>query len=170
MTLIPTGENEYTERHGGDYEDFEPGMVINHWPGRTLTESDNTWLTLLLMNQHPLHFDQIYAAQTTYGRVLVNSSITLALVGGMTVQALSARAIANLGWDKVRLSAPVFVGDTLYARSRILSKRLSRSRPGQGVITVETTGLKADGDVVIVFERAFLVHCRDKSVSEGSKE
>jgi acyl dehydratase len=159
MTLIRTGENEYTERHGGDYEDFEPGMVINHWPGRTITETDNTWLTLLLMNQHPLHFDENYAAGTEYGRVLVNSSITLALVGGMTVQATSARAIANLGWDRVRLAAPVFVGDTLYARTRVLAKRLSKSRPGQGIVTVETTGLKADRQMVITFERSFLVAC-----------
>lgn len=168
MTLTQVGENEYTESYGGDYEDFEQGMVINHWPGRTLTESDNTWLTLLLMNQHPLHFDKIYAAQTNYGKVLVNSSITLALIGGMTVQTLSARAIANLGWDKVRLKDPVFVGDTLYARSRILSKRLSKSRHNQGIITVETTGLKASGEVVIVFERSFLVYCRDFTPSEDS--
>lgn len=158
MTLIRTGDNEYVERHGGDYDDFEPGMVIHHWPGRTITETDNTWLTLLLMNQHPLHFDQTYAAGTAYGRVLVNSSITLALVGGMTVQALSARAVANLGWDKVRLAEPVFVGDTLYARSRILSKRPSQSRPGQGIITVATTGFKASGETVITFERSFLAH------------
>ncbi|GAA4680264.1 MaoC family dehydratase [Streptomyces chumphonensis] len=161
MALRRTGENEYTEEHGGDYEDFEPGMVIRHWPGRTLSEADNTWLTLLLMNQHPLHFDENYAAGTGYGRVLVNSSITLALVGGMTVQALSARAVANLGWDRVRLAEPVFVGDTLYATSRILSKRWSRSRPGQGIVTVETTGTKATGETVIVFERSFLARSRE---------
>jgi acyl dehydratase len=79
----------------------------------------------------------------------------------MTVQALSARAVANLGWDRVRLREPVFVGDTLYAASRILGKRLSASRPGQGIITVETTGTKATGETVIVFERSFLVRCRD---------
>ncbi len=165
MSLVRVGENEYEERHGGDYEDFEPGMVIRHWPGRTITESDNTWLTLLLMNQHPLHFDQCYAAQTEFGRVLVNSAITLALVGGMTVRVLSARAIANLGWDHVRLPAPVFVGDTLYARSRILSKRPSLSRPEQGIVTVETLGLKASGEVVIEFERSFLVHRRKPTCS-----
>jgi acyl dehydratase len=161
MTLKQTGDNEYVEVHGGDYEDFEPGMTIRHWPGRTITETDNTWLTLLLMNQHPLHFDQEYARGTVYGRVLVNSSITLALVGGMTVQALSARAIANLGWDRVRIGEPVFAGDTLYARSRILSKRPSRSRPGEGIVTVETTGLKSTGEVVITFERSFLVGMRE---------
>ncbi|ABP52947.1 MaoC family dehydratase [Salinispora tropica] len=160
MTLRRVSDHEYVEEHGGDYEDFEPGMVIRHWPGRTLSEADNTWLTLLTMNQHPLHFDQHYAAGVEYGRVLVNSGITLCLIGGMTVQALSARAVANLGWDKVRLKEPVFVGDTLYATSRILHKRLSRSRPGNGIVTVETTGTKANGEQVIVFERSFLVRCR----------
>ncbi|CAM5361237.1 MaoC family dehydratase OS=Streptomyces tendae OX=1932 GN=GUR47_01155 PE=4 SV=1 [Streptomyces tendae] len=161
MTLRRVGDGEYVEEHGGDYEDFTPGMLIRHWPGRTITETDNTWLTLLTMNQHPLHFDRAYGEGAEYGRVLVNSGITLCLVGGMTVQALSARAVANLGWDKVRLKDPVYVGDTLYAESRILHKRLSRSRPGQGIITVETTGRKSSGEPVIVFERSFMVRCRE---------
>ena len=161
MTLRRVRDNEYVEEHGGDYEDFEPGMVIRHWPGRTITETDNTWLTLLTMNQHPLHFDRHYADGAEYGQILVNSGITLCLVGGMTVQALSARAVANLGWDKVRLKDPVFVGDTLYATSRILGKRLSESRPGQGIITVETAGAKSTGETVIVFERSFMVRCRE---------
>lgn len=161
MTLRRVADNEYVEEHGGDYEDFEAGMVIRHWPGRTITETDNTWLTLLTMNQHPLHFDRHYGEGAEYGQVLVNSGITLCLVGGMTVQALSARAVANLGWDRVRLRDPVFVGDTLYATSRILSKRLSRSRPGAGIVTVETTGTKSSGETVIVFERSFMVRCRD---------
>ncbi len=109
------------------------------------------------MNKHPLHFDAEYAKETEFGRILVNSSITLALVGGMTVQTLSARAVANLGWDKVRLTTPVFVGDTLYARSKILGKRESRSRPSQGIVNVETIGYKSTGENVISFERSFLV-------------
>ncbi|AOM39848.1 MaoC family dehydratase [Xenorhabdus hominickii] len=160
MTLRQIGKNEYIEEHGGDYEDFEPGMVIKHWPGRTISEADNTWLTLLTMNQHPLHFDQAYGAKSEYSQVLVNSSITLALVSGMTVQALSARAVANLGWDKVRLKDPLFVGDTLYATSKILAKRHSNSRPGKGIITVETVGIKSTGETVITFERSFMVFCR----------
>ncbi|RLK53604.1 MULTISPECIES: MaoC family dehydratase [Actinokineospora] len=162
MTLRQVGDNEFVEEHGGDYEDFTAGMVIRHWPGRTISETDNTWLTLLTMNQHPLHFDTAYGAKAEYGQVLVNSGITLCLVGGMTVQALSARAVANLGWDKVRLKDPVFVGDTLYATSRILAKRLSKSRPGNGIITVETTGTKSTGETVITFERSFLVRCREQ--------
>ncbi|RSM77800.1 MaoC family dehydratase [Kibdelosporangium aridum] len=169
MALRRVGDNEYVEEHGGDYEDFEPGMVIRHWPGRTVSEADNTWLTLLLMNQHPLHFDQHYGAGTEHGQVLVNSSITLALIGGMTVQALSARAVANLGWDRVRLAEPVFVGDTLYATSRILAKRRSKSRPAQGIVTVETTGAKSTGETVIVFERSFLVRCREPEQAEFSR-
>ncbi|WP_030238339.1 MULTISPECIES: MaoC family dehydratase, partial [unclassified Streptomyces] len=161
MTLRRVRDNEYVEEHGGDYEDFEAGMLIRHWPGRTITETDNTWLTLLTMNQHPLHFDRAYGEGAEYGRVLVNSGITLCLIGGMTVQALSARAVANLGWDKVRLKDPVYVGDTLYAESRILHKRLSESRPGHGIVTVETTGRKSTGETVIVFERSFMVRCRE---------
>lgn len=167
MALRHVQGNEYVEEHGGDYEDFEPDMVIRHWPGRTLSEADNTWLTLLTMNQHPLHFDKTYGADAEYGRVLVNSGITLCLVGGMTVQALSARAVANLGWDRVRLKDPVFVGDTLYATSRVLHKRLSKSRPGLGIVTVETIGAKSTGETVIVFERAFMVRCREEGQESG---
>ena len=166
--LRRVGENEYIEEHGGDYEDFEPGMTIKHWPGRTLSEADNTWLTLLTMNQHPLHFDQAYGAQVEYGRVLVNSSITLALVSGMTVQALSARAVANLGWEKVRLKDPLFVGDTLYATSKILAKRPSKSQPNKGIVTVETLGIKSTGETVITFERSFMVMRRDYIAAQSS--
>lgn len=161
MVLRRVADGEYVEEHGGDYEDFEPGMVIRHWPGRTITETDNTWLTLLTMNQHPLHFDRVYGEGAEFGRVLVNGALTLCLVVGMTVQALSARTVANLGWDRVRLKEPVFVGDTLYATSRVLGKRRSASRPGLGILTVETTGTKSTGQTVIVFERSFLLRCRD---------
>jgi len=154
------GPQRFRESFGRYYEDFTPGDVYEHRPGRTISEADNTWFTLLTMNQHPLHFDRHYAEGAEYGRILVNSGITLCLVGGMTVQALSARAVANLGWDRVRLKDPVFVGDTLYATSRILGKRLSSSRRGQGIITVETTGSKSTGETVIVFERSFMVRCR----------
>ena len=160
MTLERIDETTFQERQGGDYEDFFVGMKINHWPGRTITESDNTWLTLLLMNQHPLHFDKAYGEDTEFGKILVNSSITLALVGGMTVSATSARAIANLGWDTVRLHSPVYVGDTLYARSEITGMRLSKSRPEQGIITVDSEGVKSTGETVITFTRSFLLACR----------
>ncbi|HEY7549683.1 MAG TPA: MaoC family dehydratase [Hyphomicrobiaceae bacterium] len=145
---------------GRSYEDFEVGDVYEHRPGRTITEADNVWFTLLTMNQHPLHFDATYAADTEFKRPLVNSCLTLSIVTGMSVADVSAKAIANLGWSKVELTAPVFVGDTIYADSEVLSKRLSQSRPGQGVVTVRTRGLKSDGTVFLVFERSVLVPTR----------
>ena len=147
---------------GRDYEDFKVGEVYKHRPGRTINEADNTWFTLLTMNNHPLHFDHAYAAGTEFGKPLVNSCLTLAMVTGMSVDDVSYRAIGNLGWDKVRLTAPVFVGDTIYAESEVLSKRESESRAGQGVVTVRTRGLKADGTEFMSFERAVLVPMRGR--------
>jgi acyl dehydratase len=138
-------------------EDFRAGDVYRHRPGRTISEADNTWFTLLTMNQHPLHIDAAYAATTEFGRPVVNSCLTLAMITGMSVADLSQQAVANLGWDKVRLTAPVFAGDTLSAESEVLEVRESRSRPAQGVVTVRTTGTKADGTVVLTFERSILV-------------
>ena len=148
------------EAVGRLFEDFTVGDVFEHHPGRTIGEADNTWFTLLTMNRHPVHFDAAYAAGTEFGRPLVNSCLTLSMVAGMSVGDLSQRATANLGWDKVRLTAPVFVGDTLCAESEVLSKRESRSRPGEGIVTVATRGTKADGTIVITFERSFLVPLR----------
>jgi itaconyl-CoA hydratase len=142
---------------GRAYDDFEVGHIYEHRPGRTITEADNVWFTLLTMNQHPLHFDAAYAAGTEFKQPLVNSCLTLSIVTGMSVADVSQKAIANLGWSKVELTAPVFVGDTVYAESEVLSKRLSESRPGQGLVTVRTRGLKADGTVFMAFERTVLV-------------
>jgi itaconyl-CoA hydratase len=147
-------------RPGRSYEDFTVGDVYEHRPGRTISEADNTWFTLLTMNSHPLHFDHAYAAKTEFGRPLVNSCLTLAMVTGMSVDDVSYRAIGNLGWDKVRLGAPVFAGDTIYAESEVLAKRESKSRPHQGVVTVRTRGLKADGTEFMSFERTVLVPMR----------
>ena len=142
---------------GRYYEDFEVGDVYEHRPGRTINETDNTWFTLLTMNQHPLHFDAVYAADSEFGQPLVNSCLTLSIVTGMSVSDVSGRAIANLGWTDIRLPAPVFVGDTLYAESEVLAKRESKSRPGAGIVTVRTTGRKGDGTEVISYERTVLV-------------
>jgi len=142
---------------GRDYEDFKVGEVYKHRPGRTICEADNVWFTLLTMNNHPLHFDHAYAAGTEFGKPLVNSCLTLAMVTGMSVDDVSYRAIGNLGWDKVRLTAPVFVGDTIYAESEVLAKRESKSRPTQGLVTVRTRGLKSDGTEFMSFERTVLV-------------
>jgi acyl dehydratase len=138
-------------------DDFAVGDRYEHWPGRTITEADNIQFSLLTMNKHPAHCDAHYAAGTEFGRPLVNSALTLAIVVGMTVDDVSANAIANLGWEEIRLTAPVFPGDTVYARSDVLAVRESRSRPGQGIVTTRTEGFKADGTIFLTFVRHSLV-------------
>ena len=160
------GPNRYRESFGRYLEDFRAGDTYEHRPGRTISETDNTWFTLLTMNTHPLHFDAAYAAKTEFGRPLVNSCLTLAIVAGMSVSDLSQKATANLGWDKVRLTAPVFAGDTLYAESEVLEVRESRSRPNAGVVTVRTTGKKSDGTVFMTYERSFLAPRRGHAVDD----
>ena len=145
---------------GRCFEDFAVGAVYDHRAGRTVTTTDNIWFTLLTMNTHPVHLDHAYAAQTEFGRPLVNSTFTLALVTGLTVSDLSQNAVANLGWDGVKRPAPVFEGDTLYARSKVLEARPSRSRPDAGIVRVRTVGLNQTGQTVIEFERAILVYRR----------
>lgn len=151
------GPNRYRESYGRYYEEFQVGDTYEHRPGRTITESDNTWFTLLTMNQHPLHFDAEYAAKSEFGKPLVNSAFTLSVVAGMSVSDVSQKTIANLGWDKIKLTAPVFVGDTIYAESEVLSKRESKSRPTQGIVTIKTTGKKQDGTVFMSYERTMLI-------------
>jgi len=162
------GDNRWRESVGLYYEDFEPDVVIEHRPGRTILEADNVWFTILTMNQHPLHFDAQFARHTEWRQPLVNSCLTLAMVTGMSVPSTSRNAVSNLGWDKIRLTAPVFVGDTIYAESKILSKRTSDTRPGQGIVTVETKGVKHDGTVFMTFERTFLVYMRDAAPHGGA--
>ena len=145
---------------GRFFEDFTVGDVYRHALGRTLTEADNTWFTLLTCNTNQIHFNADYAAQTEFGRPLMNSCLTLSLVTGLSVDDISQHIVANLGWDKVRLPAPVFAGDTIYAESEVLETRPSNSRPGQGIVRVRSKGYKQDGAVVIEFERTVLVHSR----------
>ena len=156
----------FRESYGRYFEDFEVGDIYEHRPGRTITEADNTWFTLLTMNTHPLHFDVEYAANTEFGRPLVNSALTLAIVAGMSVCDLSQKAIANLGWTDIRLTAPVFPGDTLYAESEVLSKRESKSRPTQGIVSARTVGMNAAGTVVMTNDRSFLVPKRGHGVDD----
>ena len=151
---------------GRYFEDFTIGDIYEHCPGRTIGEADNTWFTLLTMNQHPLHFDAAYAAKSEFGRPVVNSCLTLSIVAGMSVADVSQKAIANLGWDDIKLTAPVFVGETIYAESEVLAKRESQSRPTQGVVTVRTTGRKADGTVFISYERTVLVPKQGHAVED----
>ena len=144
---------------GRVFEDFEVGDIYPHRLGRTITQADNIWFTLLTVNNNPIHFDAVYAAQTEFGRPLVDSTFTLALVTGLSVADLSQNAV-NLGWEAVRLPHPVFDGDTLYAQSEVLAKRESRSRPHMGLVQVKTTGFNQAGVVVIEFTRTLLVYRR----------
>jgi itaconyl-CoA hydratase len=160
------GPQRYREVFGRDYEDFEVGDVYEHRPGRTISEADNTWFTLLTMNTHPLHFDAEYNKLTEFGKPLVVSTLTLSILVGMSVSDVSQKAIANLGWDDIKMSHPVFAGDTLYAESEVLEKRTSKSRPGQGLVTVRTTGKNQDGVVICTFLRTVLVPLRGNSIED----
>jgi len=142
---------------GRAYEQFTVGDVYEHRPGRTISEADNTWFSLLTMNQNPLHIDAAYSSKTEFGKPLVNSCLVLSMLVGMSVTDVSYQTIANLGWNDIRLTAPVFAGDTIYAESEVVTKRESESRPTQGIVTVKTTGKKADGTVIMTFERTILV-------------
>jgi itaconyl-CoA hydratase len=158
--------NRYREDIGRYYEDFKVGDVYEHRPGRTISETDNTWFTLLTMNTHPLHFDRAYAEKSEFGQLLVNSTLTLSIVAGMSVSDTSQKAIANLGWTDISLTAPVFVGDTIYAESEVLDKRESKSRPTQGIVKIKTIGKKADGTVFMSYERSMLVPKRGHGVDD----
>ena len=138
-------------------EDFVPGDIYDHRPGRTVTEADNINFSLMTMNRHPMHCDGAFAASSEFGRPLVNSGLTLAVVLGMTVDDVSYKSIANLGWEEIVLSAPVFPGDTIYARSEVLEVRASKSRPTQGIVKTRTEGYKADGTVFMTFVRSSLI-------------
>jgi itaconyl-CoA hydratase len=160
-------ENRYRESYGRYFEDFQVGDIYEHRPGRTITESDNIQFSLLTMNQHPLHCDAAFAAKSEFGKPLVNSGLTLAIVLGMSVADVSQKAIANLGWKDINLLAPVFPGDTIYAESEVLEKRESKSRPTQGIVTVRTTGKKANGTVFMTFVRSALIPKRGHAIEDA---
>ena len=146
---------------GRFFEDFEVGDIYEHPLGRTVTTTDNSWFTLLTQNTAAIHFDHYYASQTEFGKPLVDSTFTLALVTGQSVTDISQNVFAILGWDEVKLPAPVFEGDTIYSRSEVLEKRESRSRPDVGIVKVRTTGFNQEGTVVISFERTIMVYKKD---------
>ncbi len=152
---------------GRVYEDFEVGDVYQHPLGRTILPADNSWFTLLTQNTNPVHFDHAYAAQTEFKKPLVNSAFTLALVTGQTVTDLSQNAMANLGWDEIRIPNPLFEGDTVYSRTEVLEKRESKSRPNVGIVRVKTTGFKQDGTIIIEFKRTFMVYKRGQVPHTG---
>ena len=142
---------------GRVFEDFTVGDVYEHPLGRTLLAADNVWFSCLTMNTNPIHFDAEYARLTEFGKPLMNSCFTLALVTGQSVTDLTQNAVANLGWDEVRLPHPVFAGDTIYARSEVLETRESKSRPTVGIVRVKTTGVNQHAAPVIEFTRTFMV-------------
>jgi acyl dehydratase len=144
---------------GRVFEDFEPGDVFEHPLGRTVTQTDNIWFTLLTVNTNPIHFDAAYAGRTEFKRPLVDSTFTLALVTGLSVSDVSLNAI-NLGWDEVRLPAPVFEGDTIYAQSEVVEVRPSRSRLTMGIVKLRTKGFNQEGVIVIEFLRTIMVYRR----------
>jgi itaconyl-CoA hydratase len=161
-------ENRFRETSGLYFEDFVPGTVYEHRPGRTITDVDNIWSTLLTMNTQQVHFDAAYAAKTEWKKLLVDRTFTLAVITGMSVRTVSAKVVANLGWDKVKATHPVFAGDTLYAESTVLAKRESASRPTQGIVTVETKGINQDSKIVMTFERTMLIYKRGYSPEEAA--
>ncbi len=155
----------YRAAAGRYFEEFAMGEVYEHRPGRTISQQDNSWFTLLTMNTHPLHFDEEYARNTEFGKPLVASPLTVAMLVGMSVSDVSQRAIANLGWKEIALTHPVFPGDTLYASSEVIGLRESKSRPNAGLVTVRTVGTNQDEVVVCTFERTMLVPKKEAGMS-----
>jgi acyl dehydratase len=141
---------------GRYYEEFEVGAVYPHWPGRTITEHDNTWFALLTMNQHPLYIDEHYARQQPLGRRPVIDTLVFSLAVGMSVADTSGKTIANLGYENVVFERPLFPGDSLYAESEVLEMRESASKPDRGVVVIETRAYNQDRARVLVLRRSFL--------------
>ncbi len=155
--VIEVAPRVFRENYGRYYEEFIEGDVYQHRPGRTITDYDNVSFTLLTMNTHPAHFDYNFASKTEFKKPLVCSPLTVALMVGMSVSDVSQKAVANLGWSEIKLTAPLFPGDTLYAESEVVDKRESKSRPEQGIVTVKTIGKNQDGVIVCTFERKMLI-------------
>ncbi len=165
-TVKKVGPNRYRETFGRYYEDFKQGDIYEHRPAKTVTEYDNHLFTLMTMNTHPMHFDAEFAKASEFKQNLVVSPYTLALLIGMSVTDCSQKAVANLGMDEVKFTAPVFAGDTLYGESEVLGKRESKSRPGQGIVTIVTRGYNQDGTMVCTFKRNMLIPARGHAVED----
>ena len=149
------------EWRGRFFEDFAVGDVYRSRLGRTISEVDNSWFTCLTLNTNQMHFNAPYAERTRFGRILVNSCLTLALVTGLSVPDTSENGTANLSWTDIKLPSPVFVGDTLWAESEILALRPSGSRPSVGIVELRTRGVNQRGEVVVEFLRTFMAYRRD---------
>jgi len=152
---------------GRYFDEFELGQSFKHWPGRTITEFDDTWFSLMTMNQHPLHIDSNYARSTQHGKCLVNGTLVFSLVVGMSVADISGKAIANLEYEEVKHIGPVFHGDSIYAESRILDKQPSKTKLDRGVVYVETTAYNQNREVVLTLKRKLLVPATPKEAGKG---
>ncbi|AET92950.1 MULTISPECIES: MaoC family dehydratase [Caballeronia] len=166
MRSEKVGEQRYRASYGRYLEDFTVGDIYEHRPGRTITDADNIQFSLLTMNFHPMHCDAHHASKSEFGKLLVSSGLTVAIVLGMSVNDVSGKAIANLGWKEIRLTGPVFAGDTLYAESEVLEVRESKSRPTQGIVTVHTRAFNQDGKPVMDFIRTALIAKRGHGTAE----
>ena len=153
MTVKPGWQGRF-------YEDFEVGDIYKHPYGKTISEAENFWFSHITLNLNPLHFNADYAAQTEFGRPVVDGLLTLSLVVGMSVIDLSQNGF-NLQYDEVIHHAPVFHGDTIYGQSEVLSKRESNSRPEWGIVNVKSEGYNQSGETVISFKRTIMVKKRD---------
>jgi acyl dehydratase len=152
--------------YGRYFEEFAVGDLYKHWPGRTVTEFDDTWFSLMTMNQNPLHLDEHYAQSTQHGRRLVNGTFIFSLAVGMSVADVSGRCIANLEYENIRHLAPTFHGDTIYAETEVLDKRESENKPDRGIVYVETRARNQHDEIVLVFRRRVLVPKQATSRSE----
>ncbi len=148
--------------YGRYFEEFEVGQTFKHWPGRTISEADDTWFSLLTMNQNPVHIDANYAASTQHGQRLVVGPLVFSIVVGMSVADISGKAIANLDYSEVKHTAPVFHGDTIYAESKIVDLRLSQTKPDRGLISVVSRGFNQRNEIVLTLKRTVLVPTRPK--------
>jgi len=151
---------------GRYYENFAEGDIYPHPLGRTVTKTDNIYMTLLTQNTNPIHFDDYYSEQTEFGKPLVDSTFTLALVTGQSVTDISQNAMANLGWNNIKLPNPVFEGDTIYSYSEVTGLRESKSRPNVGIVSVRTYGYNQRAEVVISFDRTMMVYKKNHALAK----
>lgn len=165
----PTNRRLVSGWQGRFFEDFEVGDVYKHPFGRTVTETDNVWLTGVSMNLNPMHFNEKYAGETEFGERLVNGTVVFSIAVGMSVIDVSMNATANLGYDNVRHHAPVFHGDTIFAESEVLEARESESRDHVGIVTTELRAFNQDGDLVLSLERTPMVLKREYAQPSASK-
>lgn len=151
------------DKFGRYYEEFEPGDIYKHWPGRTINQADDTSFALLTMNQHPLHIDAAYAEESQFGQNLVVGTLVFAIAVGLSVPDVSGKAIAMLEYESVKHVGPTFHGDTIYAETTVLDKRESRSQSDRGIVTVKTHATNQKGEAVLTYQRKLLIPKRESA-------